>query len=109
MSARSERESPIRTSGWLALPLIGVFIALRLAGVTDWSWWWVLSPLWISAALTVLAVGALFLSFALFALYARLRLRSRLRKAFPEVFIDPAAWSRITSGPPPLASPAAGP
>jgi hypothetical protein len=26
------------------------FIVLKLAGVIDWSWWWVLSPLWIGAA-----------------------------------------------------------
>lgn len=27
--------------------LLGVlFIALKLTGVIDWSWWWVLAPLW---------------------------------------------------------------
>lgn len=26
-----------------------VFIVLKLCGVIAWSWWWVLSPLWISA------------------------------------------------------------
>jgi hypothetical protein len=30
-------------------------IALRFAGVITWSWWWVLSPLWISG---VLVAGA---------------------------------------------------
>lgn len=30
-----------------------VFIVLKLIGNIDWSWWWVLSPLWISAALGV--------------------------------------------------------
>lgn len=24
-----------------------VFITLKLLGKIDWSWWWVLSPLWI--------------------------------------------------------------
>ncbi len=28
-----------------------VFVALKLLDVIDWSWAWVLSPLWISAAL----------------------------------------------------------
>lgn len=28
----------------IALPAL---IALKLAGVIGWSWWWVLSPLWI--------------------------------------------------------------
>lgn len=27
------------------------FIVLKLCGVIDWSWIWVLSPLWISVAL----------------------------------------------------------
>ena len=35
--------APVR--GWLETALI-VFVILRLVGVTDWAWWWVLSPLW---------------------------------------------------------------
>lgn len=23
-----------------------MFVALKLTGYVDWSWWWVLSPLW---------------------------------------------------------------
>lgn len=33
-----------------------VFITLKLCGVIAWSWWWVLSPLWISAILWVFLV-----------------------------------------------------
>ena len=33
-----------------------VFVVLKLVGVIDWSWVWVLSPLWISAILTVLII-----------------------------------------------------
>lgn len=29
------------------------FIVLKLLHQINWSWWWVLSPLWISAALGV--------------------------------------------------------
>lgn len=25
-----------------------VFITLKLTGFIDWSWWWVLSPIWIT-------------------------------------------------------------
>lgn len=32
------------------------FIVLKLCKVIDWSWWWVLSPIWISTALTMLLV-----------------------------------------------------
>jgi hypothetical protein len=37
------------------------FIVLKLTSVIDWSWWWVLSPLWISFALGLLALGIFFL------------------------------------------------
>lgn len=33
-----------------------VFIALKLLGKINWSWWWVLSPLWIGAALAIFLV-----------------------------------------------------
>jgi hypothetical protein len=85
----------VKATRGLVFPLtLGVFIALRLAGVTHWSWWWVFSPVWIGAALTVIALGAFILPFALLALYVRIRLRFRLRRAFPEIFIDPASLSR---------------
>ena len=29
-----------------------VFIVLKLIGAITWSWWWVLSPWWISLILT---------------------------------------------------------
>jgi Flp pilus assembly protein TadB len=34
-------------------------IALKLTGVITWSWWWVLSPIWISGILLVLALCTL--------------------------------------------------
>jgi hypothetical protein len=34
-------------------------IVLKLTGVITWSWWWVLSPLWIGGILLALAVCAL--------------------------------------------------
>ena len=30
------------------------FVVLKLCGVITWSWWWVLSPIWISAGLGIL-------------------------------------------------------
>lgn len=30
-----------------------VFIALKLLGKITWSWWWVLSPLWISTGIGI--------------------------------------------------------
>lgn len=31
-----------------------LFIALKLLNKITWSWWWVLSPLWISAILGII-------------------------------------------------------
>jgi hypothetical protein len=101
MSARLERESPMTAIRGVLFPLtLCAFIALRLAGVTHWSWWWVLSPLWIGAAFLLVVAGALVLPFAALALYARIRIRFRLRQSFPEAFINPAAWSRAGAGHP---------
>ncbi len=33
-----------------------VFIVLKLLGKIDWSWWWVLSPIWISILIVVATV-----------------------------------------------------
>ena len=35
-----------------------VLIVLRLMGVIDWSWLWVLSPVWISVMLTIVILIA---------------------------------------------------
>lgn len=39
--------------GFLGL-LTLVFITLKLTGNIDWSWWWILSPIWIPIALGLL-------------------------------------------------------
>lgn len=40
---------------------IVTLVVLKLTGVITWSWWWVLSPLWISAASTLLGICAFLL------------------------------------------------
>lgn len=32
-----------------------LFIGLKLGGVIDWSWWWVLAPVWVPTAI-ILAI-----------------------------------------------------
>lgn len=49
MSKESSRSGGIGFCGLLTI----VFITLKLTGVIAWSWWWVLSPLWISFGLVV--------------------------------------------------------
>ena len=34
-----------------------LFIGLKLTGFIDWSWWWVLSPVWISLSLVVMLLA----------------------------------------------------
>ena len=57
--SQSSSSSGIGFTGLLAL----VFIVLKLTNSIDWSWWWVLSPVWISAILVVailLPIAAVF-------------------------------------------------
>jgi membrane protein YdbS with pleckstrin-like domain len=44
--------------------LLVVFVVLKLTHVIEWSWWWVLSPLWIplAFALVVLLVATVVLA-----------------------------------------------
>lgn len=42
----------ISFTGLLAI----LFIAFKLAGIIDWSWIWVLSPLWLGFALFVVSL-----------------------------------------------------
>ena len=45
----------------LSLPVIVtlIFVILKLCNVIKWSWWWVLSPLWIGVAIWILVgIGA---------------------------------------------------
>lgn len=38
----------------LAILLTVAFVVLRLLKVISWSWWWVVSPLWIYFAISVI-------------------------------------------------------
>lgn len=33
------------------------FIVLKLTKVIDWSWWWVVSPIWIMVALVIILIA----------------------------------------------------
>lgn len=53
----TEKEGYSRPNiGFLGI-LTLIFITLKLTGHIDWSWWWVLAPIWIPVAL--LAMGAI--------------------------------------------------
>ena len=62
MSKSSSSSSGIGFSGLLTI----VFIVLKLIGKIDWSWWWVLSPIWISISLVIIfLIGAVGIAFYL--------------------------------------------
>jgi hypothetical protein len=57
MKAQPSEITVLDTS--LEMVLFVIFLTLKLAGVIDWSWWWITSPLWIPVLfmLTVLGIG----------------------------------------------------
>lgn len=74
-SGSSSSSSGIGFCGLLTI----AFIVLKLTGFIDWSWWWVLSPMWISFIVVVgICMFAVFgsVGFALF--------RNRKRKKTKE-------------------------
>lgn len=35
-----------------------IFITLKLTGIIDWSWWWVLAPIWVPiTVIGIIAIG----------------------------------------------------
>lgn len=57
MENRTEAKGGIGFGGLLTI----AFIVLKLCGVINWAWVWVLSPLWISFGLVVLIVMIVFI------------------------------------------------
>lgn len=56
MSNNNNSTSSSGGIGFVGLLTI-LFIGLKLTGYIDWSWWWVWSPVWITASI----VGAIML------------------------------------------------
>lgn len=57
--AVGERIVRVDFSGFLAVGLTLLFVGLKLTGYIDWSWWWVLAPLWIGFAIMLVVLAAL--------------------------------------------------
>ena len=57
MSAKTETAS----GGIGFFGLLGiVFIVMKLTGYIDWSWWWVLAPLWLPACVVFGVMAVIF-------------------------------------------------
>ncbi len=57
-----------------------LFIALKLTHVIDWSWWWVLAPLWIGAILGVVILLIVVVAIILLAWREQRKTQSRLKE-----------------------------
>ena len=59
-------ESKTTASGGMSFAsvLTLIFITLKLTGYIDWSWWWVLAPMWLPITI-LLAIAAITLMGAL--------------------------------------------
>lgn len=58
MSNNSNKSGGIGFTGLLQI----TFIILKLCGVIAWSWWWVLSPIWIGAAIILVVIALVLIS-----------------------------------------------
>jgi hypothetical protein len=56
-NSSSSSSGGIGFGGLLAI----VFITLKLLGKIDWSWWWVLSPIWIVFAIILFVFLIIFI------------------------------------------------
>jgi hypothetical protein len=45
--------------------LLVLFIGLKLTGYIDWSWWWVMSPLWMPLAVAIIFIGYLIFDYCI--------------------------------------------
>lgn len=60
--------------------LLIVFIVLKLTDLIAWSWWWVLSPLWMPMALIALAFVAFALVYGVLCVISGLCIRMNNRR-----------------------------
>lgn len=59
-------EDAKKQSSWFLSALALVFITLKLLGIIQWSWWWVLSPLWIPVAVLLGIVAVVLIGYVIF-------------------------------------------
>ena len=61
----NNKNSEVSNSSAVSFPMASiltiVFVVLKLTHTIDWSWWWVLSPIWISALFVVAVLVVVFL------------------------------------------------
>jgi hypothetical protein len=76
-----------RGIGFIGLLTI-LFIGLKLTGFIKWSWWWVLSPLWIPATPALLLFLIWLVCTIGLALLKRHEMKKRVKAAKPKFISD---------------------
>jgi len=69
MSTKTNNNIGNNGVGFVGL-LTVVFVTLKLLDKIDWSWWWVLSPIWLS---TLIFIMIFFIGFIIFIIYKVLK------------------------------------
>ena len=59
--SRKDSNQAVTTSFPIASILAIVFVVLKLTNNVDWSWWWVLSPLWVPLGIIVILFAVIFI------------------------------------------------
>lgn len=59
------------------------FVVLKLCGVIDWSWWWVISPIWIPIAIVV-AGFAIWIATQIPSAYRKVKTKRAVQKIMKE-------------------------
>ena len=59
--SRINNKQTVTTSFPIASILAIVFVVLKLTNNVDWSWWWVLSPLWVPLGIIVILFAVIFI------------------------------------------------
>ena len=62
-NSKTTVKSGIGFFGFLSVVLTAVFTVLKLINKIDWSWVWVLSPLWIYLGLSIIIVIVVFVCY----------------------------------------------
>jgi len=74
-------ESSSKSGGVSFLGLLTIlFIGLKLTGYISWSWWWVLSPLWIPLAIVLVIFFTWLIPIFLIQVYQDLERKRRIKK-----------------------------
>ena len=57
-----------------------VFVVLKLIGTITWSWWWVLSPIWITTLTVIAVILCILIGAVIYEFYKHRKLKSMLRQ-----------------------------